>query len=565
MPFDLDNSKLLIVDDDEKNRKLLNNILKEDNYILYFAEDGKQALNVIHDTHPDIILLDIMMPEMDGYQVIEKLKSNEGLSGIPIILLTALADKDSKLKGLSLGAEEFLTKPFDYKEVRLRVRNLLRIKKVTDWVTRNNYLLENIDMATLLPKKDALKKIVESLAKNNKSGIALFTLKIQEFDQLVGHLGEDYWKLFIKTVTDRLIFVGCLFEASIGYIDEGRFVIAIPREDEEYSVKFIDKVHDEFSKGIRVDNKNFDLHFYVGLSKYPKDTRSIDLLFSYSQAAMTNSTADHPVTEYSSALTENIEKEFRLKEGLANAIEQSEIIQYYQPIVDIVTNKIIGAEALMRWQHNNEFIPPSDFIPLVEKFNYLNKYHQWTVDTALESLQKWVLIESPFYLSINVSARIFLKKGFYENIIAAVETIKNPYARLAIEITEDCIVDDPAVAKELFSKLNNKDIKILIDDFGTGYSSFAYLKDLAAATLKIDKYFIDDIPASESSLAIVNSIINLATNLNMSIVAEGVESQAQFDALRALRCNAIQGYFLYRPMPESEFYKAYVNSCKKAQ
>jgi EAL domain-containing protein (putative c-di-GMP-specific phosphodiesterase class I) len=244
-----------------------------------------------------------------------------------------------------------------------------------------------------------------------------------------------------------------------------------------------------------------------------------------------------------------------LESQLHTAIQHDELSLVYQPQLDIKQNKIIGAEALLRWNHRQlGFISPEVFIPIAEESGQIEKIGQWVLHQACQQLAEWLKqFEQPFILAINLSAVQFRNTHLNENILELIDEFKLPHQSIELEITESIAIEDINHTIKQMERLTTTGIEFSLDDFGTGFSSLTSLKKLPISKLKVDKSFIDEMLTNKDDDAIVEAVLSLAKILNVSTIAEGVETQQQLNSLKQKGCDAIQGYLFSRPLPPDEF------------
>ncbi len=246
-----------------------------------------------------------------------------------------------------------------------------------------------------------------------------------------------------------------------------------------------------------------------------------------------------------------------MHQRLASALNYGEFRVYYQPVVELADGRIIGAEALCRWpQRNNTFSPPETFITQAETSGFIVQLGDWVLRTSTQQIRSWqTQFDRALDIAVNLSARQFLHYNLIKSIEDAMAVARLNAGSLELEITETVAMHNAEDSIGIMRQIKGLGIDLALDDFGTGYSSLAYLKRFPIDKLKIDKAFVNDIPGDANGLAIVNAIIAMAHALGLTVQAEGVETQAQADFLRAAGCELAQGYFFGRPIPADEFEK----------
>ena len=261
------------------------------------------------------------------------------------------------------------------------------------------------------------------------------------------------------------------------------------------------------------------------------------------------------VVSYAPGLDSHSPERLALLGGLRRAVEDCEqIVVYYQPKASLPSGRVTGVEALVRWQHpEHGLLQPNDFIPLAERTGIIRPLTWCILRKALQQNRRWADSGLVLRVAVNISARCLLDKGFPEEVARMLRETGVPAERLELELTESSVMSDPERALAILHSLRRTGIRLAIDDFGTGYSSMAYLKKLPVSEIKIDRTFVTEMDCDPSDAAIVRSSLELARNLNLEVVAEGVETQAVWDLLTGLGCSSAQGYFLSRPLPPKDF------------
>jgi EAL domain-containing protein (putative c-di-GMP-specific phosphodiesterase class I) len=302
----------------------------------------------------------------------------------------------------------------------------------------------------------------------------------------------------------------------------------------------------------------------VGISLYPDNGQDATQLIRNADTAMylAKSQGRNTYRFYTSALTAAANQRLNLESKLRRALERGEFVLHYQPQVSIPDGRIVGMEALLRWHHPEEgLIPPLRFIPLAEETGLIQPIGKWVLRTACAQLRAWVDQGMPLLtMAVNLSPRQFAQPDLVEQVREALEFGELPAQYLELEITESAIMDSGEKARTTLKALKDLGITLSIDDFGTGYSSLAYLKQLPIDKLKIDKSFVDGIPDDRNDAAITATIISMAKNLNLSVLAEGVETEAQRHFLSEPGCDAYQGYLFSRPLPAADIAAMCLNS-----
>ncbi|HYA53576.1 MAG TPA: EAL domain-containing protein, partial [Streptosporangiaceae bacterium] len=259
------------------------------------------------------------------------------------------------------------------------------------------------------------------------------------------------------------------------------------------------------------------------------------------------------VVSFNPDLDQHSRRQLALLGELRAAIERAQLVVHYQPKAELATGRILGVEALVRWQHpDHGLLQPGEFMPQVERTELIRPLTRYVLHVALEQARSWLTEGHDLSLAVNIGARNLLDATFPEEVAALLADTGVPADHLVLEITESTIMADPTRSEEVLTRLCLLGVKLAIDDFGTGFSSMAHLRDLTIHELKIDRSFISHMCHRPNDAVIVRSTIALARSLGLHVVAEGVEDQQTWDELERLRCHAAQGYFLSRPLPADE-------------
>jgi EAL domain-containing protein (putative c-di-GMP-specific phosphodiesterase class I) len=313
---------------------------------------------------------------------------------------------------------------------------------------------------------------------------------------------------------------------------------------------------DRFADPFEIESYSINTTFSIGVSLYPDDGREFDILLRNADTALYQAKDSGRDTYrfFSEKMNLDAQEQLHLQGQLRNAVKNREFILHYQPQIDIGSGRIVGTEALVRWQHPElGLIPPGKFIPLAERSGLVIPMGDWVLNEACRQAQAWRDKGHSLVMAVNLSALQFKRGNLLETVAHALKRSGLPANMLELELTESILLQDVDVAIKTLRSLKEMGVKLSIDDFGTGYSSLSYLKRLAVNKLKIDQSFVRDLAEDSDSAAIVRAIIQLGHTLQLSVIAEGVETEAQLAFLRSNGCDEAQGYLYSRPVPAVEF------------
>ncbi len=395
-------------------------------------------------------------------------------------------------------------------------------------------------------------------AKRNGNKFALMFVDLDRFKEINDTHGHDVGDMILKTVSSRIKKV-LRKEDLVSRIGGDEFNILIDYiKDYEDAIFIANKINDEVKKEIKLESKSFHCSLSIGVSIFPNHGTSTTELTKNADAAMyeVKNAGRNGVMLYNYEFTRVLEERINLLNKLKTAVENQEFKLYYQPIINLHSKEIVGAEALIRWfdDEQKKFIPPDTFIPFAEEHGMIDKIGEFVSKQAFEDLN--VLLSSfnqDFKLSINVSSKEFFKKNYVKNFLRKCDDFSIDSKNIELEITETHIMQNHQDAIVKFELLKKKGFSLAIDDFGTGYSSLAYLKAFPIDKLKIDKSFVFDLLTDEDDKNIVETIIAMSKNFNFLVQAEGVESKAHESLLKELSCDLAQGYYYGKPMELEEF------------
>jgi len=472
-------------------------------------------------------------------------------SGESIVLSTSkvpLRDISGEIVGV-VGTYEDITKRKDIESKFKKQQETLKYQAHYDALT-------NLPNRILL--QDRLTHAIER-SKRKVTQFALLFIDLDQFKQINDTLGHEIGDGVLKIFSDRLKN-SIREEDTLARLGGDEFTVLLEGIQSVNNVsKLVQKIMDQTIQSIVVDKYILYITISIGISIYPKDSTNIQDLLKYADSAMYKAKDEgrNNFQFYSSELTQKAMKRAVLQNDLRKALENEEFEVYYQPQIKVFENSysLIGLEALVRWNHPKRgLIPPIDFIPLAEETGMIVELDRLVMNIAIKQVAKWNKENTrAVVLSLNLAMKQLQQDDFIpivKKIIEDNECQGEKY--LAFEITESDLMKNPESSIEKLNKMQELGFKIAIDDFGTGYSSLSYLKRLPISKLKIDKSFIDGLPSDKDDTAIVKAIISLAKNLNIKIIAEGVETEEQKDFMYENGCDEIQGYFYSKPMSSED-------------
>jgi diguanylate cyclase (GGDEF)-like protein/PAS domain S-box-containing protein len=415
------------------------------------------------------------------------------------------------------------------------------------------------DALTELPNRTLLRdRLVTALAGARRRGemVGLLFLDLDQFKFINDSLGHSFGDLLLQRVAGRL--KGLAREqdtvARIGG-DEFLIVLTGVREPSDMAVA-AERLMNAMSKEFLVQGRSFSITCSIGMSVFPEHGADAETLIKNADAAMycAKGSGRNAFRFFTEEMNAEVIERMTMENGMRQALENNELFLVYQPQMDVVTGQIVGLEALLRWQHPElGLVGPDRFIRVAENSGLIVPIGEWVLKTACSSAKRWQT-DHHFALpvAVNVSAIQFRKEGF-ANVVRQVLRDTGLEARfLELEMTESLLLSDARVTLQVLQELKHAGLRMSIDDFGTGYSSLSYLRHFPVDKLKIDRSFIRTATLNSDDAVITTAIINLARSLNLKVIAEGVETEAQFSFLRERQCDEIQGYYFSKPITEAE-------------
>jgi diguanylate cyclase (GGDEF)-like protein len=540
---------ILIVDDEQINREMLTNIVEHD-FSCITAVDGEEALEIIRENANflSLVLLDLKMPKMDGFEVIRKMKENEEYSDIPIIVLTS--DESAEVDALKLGASDFIVKPFSVPEVILtRMRKTIELFEDRDIIQST----EREELTGLFTKQYFYRYADQFDKFHPDMNMDAVFFDINHFHLINELYGRDSGDAVLLHMSDYLKEFREKTNCIVSRFESDKFFMYIEHGKVKYT-DIIEEINSHF-------DTFKDIHVRVRCGIYLNADKSLDVETRFDRAILAASTIrnnfSRTLAHYDAGIHEDKIYEERLISDMDGAIINDQFYLNYQPKYNISGDepRLVSAEVLVRWNHPElGFISPGKFIPVFEKNGLIQKLDFYIWSKALEAAGRWKKehgIELP--LSVNVSRMDLYNPAMINYLIE--ELAKNGLRKetLYLEITESAYMDDSEQIADIVGRLQAEGFKIEIDDFGSGYSSLNMLADIPVDILKLDMRFIQNIKSNDKQEAMLRLIMDIAKHLNMQVIAEGVEEEKQVDFLKSIGCDIIQGYYFSKPLAEKDY------------
>lgn len=544
---------LLIVDDINGNREILKKILGSE-YNFLEASNGQEALEILMQNYKaiSVVLLDLSMPVMNGFEVLNRMRGSATLSKIPVIIMTGDAETESEVKALSLGAVDYVSKPYNPALIKQRVKNTISLLESAATV---NALQR--DRLTGLYNREAFFDRAADYIQSQKPGYyVLSCFDIDKFKVVNDQYGTKEGDVILRHIGD-IISADMLRGGGIcGRITADNFAVLFPVKLITDKFDFISTIHSRLS---HYSDIHASLTFSVGRCVVSDLSLSVSAIYDRAFLAKQSVKGryDKHVAYFDESMRSRIVFEQKITEEMGVALENDEYEVWFQPQYNHSSGALIGAEALVRWRHPEKgLVSPAEFIPVFERNGFIYELDKYVWEKTCKYLNKWIADGlNPLPVSVNISRYDLYKEDIVDKIVSLAESYNVPPALLRLEITESAFADSTKQIVPVVKALIDKGFTIEIDDFGSGYSSLNTLKNVPAQIVKLDMRFLE---SSEDTLRggnILESIVRMTKWLGMAVIAEGVEDAHQADFLKSIGCNYVQGYLYAKPMPAQDYEK----------
>jgi diguanylate cyclase (GGDEF)-like protein len=550
--------RVLIVEDSENEALLLVRELRRGGFEPVFTRvERPEAMSAqLAEKTWDLVISDYSMPQFSGIAALELLKQS-GLD-LPFIMVSGAIGEDVAVAAMKTGAHDYvmkgnLTRLPSAIERELRDAVVRRERKQAEEKLR---YLAQYDPLTGLPNRNLLyERLEQAIASGSEESkpVALMVMDVDHFKEINDTMGHQSGDLLLQQVGARL--QNALREShTIARLGGDEFGVFLPGANEQGATLAAHKLLKALEPPFVIGELAMDVRASIGIAAFPQHGGDMNTLMRRADIAMyiaKQSASGYAI--YSPSHDSYNPERLALMTELHRAIENNQLFLAYQPKIDLRTRRIIGVEALARWQHpKHGLIPPDKFIPMAERTGFIKSLTMWGLNAALGQYSSWRQQGLEIPVAVNISARTLHDLTIPDVIAQLFKNHDVPADSLELEITESVIMANPAHALEILTRISGMGVSLFIDDFGTGYSSLSYLKKLPVDAIKIDKSFVIRMTKDQGDAAIVRSTIDLAHHLGLKVVAEGVENSDVWDRLLALGCDTAQGYYMSRPLPAQE-------------
>lgn len=566
----------------------LSRLLRQDCYRTITVESATNALAILRDNEIGVIVSNHLIPGMTGVEFFAQAK--EICPDTVRILMTDANDVQATIEAVNDGAvSRLLEKPWQeedlrsvvheayehYELVRENKRRLqdltctneelkslnVKLERRVEQKTRELSRLTNYDAVTGLPNRLLFsERLTQALgqARRNEDLVGVMFLNLDRFNFVNNTLGYAMGDRLLQAATQRL--VACVREGdTVARIGADEFAFLLTNLDSEEGLEAIaTRILNSLSGPFRLDDQEVFATASIGISLYPADDDTVDGLLKNAATAVNRAKQDgnNHYRYYAREMNVKSLERLTMESRLHQALERDEFLLYYHPKVDLRSGRLVGVEALLRWQHPElGIVSPGEFIPVLEETGLINQAGYWVLRRACAQVRAWREMGLPLVcVAVNLSIHQFKQKNLVDTIRSALREAQLGHLSnvLELDITENLLMEDASAAAAKLRELEALGVRVAIDDFGTGYSSLSHLKRFPIHTIKIDRSFVKHITNDPDDEAIVTAIIGMARGLKLQVVAEGVETREQMEFLRAQRCDEMQGYLVTPPLPDQD-------------
>jgi diguanylate cyclase (GGDEF)-like protein len=588
--------RLLIVDDISDNRNILMRRFERRGFDVVEADSGFVAINLIEKGAFDLVLLDVMMPGIDGLETLKRIRSKKSASTLPVIMVTAKSESGNIVDALEQGANDYITKPVDFAVALARVNTQISRKRAEQQVVIANEELRktNEDLEHRVEDRtkrlfDANQRLKEEIADREElqarsqylayhdsltglgnrllfkeqlevalkdvsvtHPLAVLFLDLDGFKAVNDTLGHSVGDLLLRSIAAKLrdLLPSTDRIARLGGDEFAILQISSPQPTS--SIALAEQIIEVVGQPHNIDGHDVTIGASVGIAVAHPGEMNAETFLKSADLAMYAAKSEGRGTYrmFDPQMDAAVQTRRSMERDMRTALAQGGFNLFYQPLVNLQTKRVTAFEALMRWNHvERGNVPPSEFIPIAEEMGLIVQMGEWALRQACSEAVAW---PTDVCVSVNLSPLQFSKGNLVSTVMSALAFSGLSPSRLELEVTELVLLEKTARNIAILNQLREMGVRISMDDFGTGYSSIGYLRSFPFDKIKIDQSFVRDLLVDERSLAIVRAIAGLGVSFGMTTAAEGVETEEQMRCLNLEGCVEVQGYLYSKPVPRDE-------------
>lgn len=552
--------RTLLVEDDPGDTMLLRRYLARSittRFEVNVATRLAEAVERLGEETFDVVVLDLSLPDSHGLQTLSRIR--EAAPDTALVVMTGLDDEELALATANEGAHGYMAKGEAstaslVRHLRLAIERHRMVHELEAARTHASQLAERdplTGLANRLLLEQELSSTIESARQSGRS-MAAMMIDLDHFKRIndtFGHPAGDY---VLRKVAKRLR-ENVRVTDSVARLGGDEFVVVLQTLScETDAAQVAETLRSVIAKPIAHLDSSYHTGCSIGIATFPSSGQDPGSLLKAADLALYHAKrAGRGVFRfYTESMRKEVVRRTELEANLSAALETGEFVLHYQPIVDLASDRIVGAEALLRWHHGGQLVPPADFLPVAEETGMIVPIGEWVMVEACRQAAEWTRgVDDDFYVAVNLSPSQLRLGDVWSNVLAALESSGLAASRLQLEITESSLVDESGETREALGQIRGLGVRIAIDDFGTGYSCLAYLKRLPLDAIKIDRAFVAGLPDELSDAKLTATIVTMANGFGAETIAEGIERVDQVDFLREVGCPKAQGFLFSPPVP----------------
>jgi diguanylate cyclase (GGDEF)-like protein len=567
----LHNSTVMMIDDDLTTLEFVQKFLERAGYTrLISTANPRTAMSLIEQTQPDIVLLDLMMPDVNGFEILAGMRRRDDMRYTPVIVLTADSAPGAQLKALDLGATDFLTKPVNPSELRLRVRNALAFKAYQD-------RLADFDALTgLMNRRKFTSQLAAAVAtdEQSKRACALMHLDLDRFKAVNETLGYRTGDKLLCAVAERMHRVlsdaeltgwprirSESMKTALSRLGGNGFAALLPNMHNLAKVEKVTSVARNLlaslAEPFEIDNHQLRITASIGVAVSPDDGEDVDVLLKNVETAMyeAKQRGGHAYEFFSGDMKARAQERQGLESHLRNAVQRDEFLLYFQPQLDIVTQRVTGCEALIRWRRpEHGIVAPDKFMRVAEDTGMVADIGRWVLRAACRQASDWRAAGMPpLTIAINIANVQLQRRRICDEVLEVLTQTGLPAERLMLEVSESTLMEHPDRGLDMLYELKELGVRLALNDFCTRTSSLEHLSRFPIDQVKIHRSLVAGLPGETEKVTQVSALCALAKALRFDVLAVGVETREQLNLLRTYNCLGYQGHLFSRPAPAEMF------------
>jgi diguanylate cyclase (GGDEF)-like protein len=563
-----DQQYLLIIDDDPGDRELFSQLISRNpqaaEYKILQADSCEEALELLEKVIPACCLVDFNLPMDTGLDFLKAIRRMDYGEKIPVIIMTGVGDEKLAVEIMRNGAQDYLVKnDLTSESILHSIRGAIHTNELQN---KLRYLAHYDNLTGLLNRSlfmDRMQTAIDHCDRYQQS-CSLLYIDVDNFKQINDQYGHEAGDILLKAVGER-IKKNCRITDSPARLGGDEFAILLSHIDQENTQLTAEKILKQVAEPVILESQSLQVSLSIGIAHYPDTASSVQDLMRQADEAMyrAKKAGKAGCYQFTQEQKKHWERRNKLEALLPKAIEENELTLAFQPIINAETQTLHSLEVLIRWFPDEHEIKTTELIEMIERLGLFDSFHVWLINTALQQLNTWQLSYPDLQLCLNIPANQCHSDLVVYCLRKAMTTYNIKPEQIELEITETTLMKHPSLSSKLLLSMQEEGIRIAVDDFGAGYSSMAYLTTLPLNTLKIDQRFFIDTENDLRNRKVIEAVTALGHSLGLKVVAEGVETDAQYQLAREIGCDYIQGFYFAKPQLGSHDWSDFVSQFPK--